>query len=116
MHIIHLHQLHFFAYHGVYEEEKIIGNNFEVNADISFNVQTPITNLSQTINYATIYEVIKKRMTIPTALLETLTEDMAHQIQLLDKRIQHISITIKKLNPPIPNFCGSVAVSYQKNY
>jgi dihydroneopterin aldolase len=31
---IHLNNLLFHAYHGLYEEEQILGNNFEVNITI----------------------------------------------------------------------------------
>jgi dihydroneopterin aldolase len=116
MHTIHLHSLIFFSFHGIHEEEKIIGNNFEVNIDVNFIHLEPITDLQQTINYVTIYEVVKKRMAIATPLLETLVESLAAKIYLLDKRIQKISISIKKINAPIENFSGVVGVSYQKEY
>ena len=31
---IHLHHLIFFACHGLHEEEKILGNEYEVNAEV----------------------------------------------------------------------------------
>ena len=35
---IQLHQLLFFAYHGLYEAEKINGNQFELDVDIELNI------------------------------------------------------------------------------
>ena len=32
--IIHLHKLLFHSFHGLYEEEQVLGNEFEVNTDI----------------------------------------------------------------------------------
>lgn len=114
MHIIHLHQLNFFAFHGVFEEERKLGNNFVLNIDVYFTNTAPIINLHQTINYVTIYEAVKQRMLIPTPLLETLAEELATIIVRLDKRITKVNINIQKINAPIENFSGIVGVSYQK--
>ncbi len=64
---IHLYNLKFYSFHGVHEEEKLLGNEYEVNADVRFHEdQGGIHSLSQTINYAEVFEIIKKRMHIPT--------------------------------------------------
>jgi hypothetical protein len=38
---------------------------------------------------------------------------MSQAIQRLDNKIATVSITIKKLSPPIENFVGEVGVTYQ---
>jgi len=108
---IHLHKLLFHSYHGVFEEEKILGNEFEVNADIEMDCSEQITNLSQTINYVAVYSCIKQRMQLPTPLLETVAQDLIEAIHQMDEKISSISINIKKTAPPIENFQGSVGVS-----
>jgi len=116
MHTIHLHKLMFFAFHGLYEEEKIIGNDFELNVDVTFNTEEPVADLHQTINYVAVYEIIKQRMAIATPLLETIAEDMAALIYQLDARVQFISVNIIKINAPINNFSGTVGITYKKKY
>ncbi|MEO7306717.1 MAG: dihydroneopterin aldolase [Ferruginibacter sp.] len=116
MFTINLHNLNFFSFHGVHEEEKILGNNFVVHVSLSFNADGNVSALDQTINYASVYKIIKQRMLIPTALLETLAQDLAQEIYAFDKRIKSISITVEKKDPPIPNISGSVSVNYKKDY
>lgn len=116
MFTIQLNNLRFFAHHGFYAEEKVLGNEFEVDAAVTIAAEEKILHLSQTINYVVIYEMIKKRMGIPTQLLETLAQELIEEIYLHDKRIESISITIKKLHPPIENFSGSVGVSLIKHF
>ena len=116
MFTIHLHNLRFFSFHGVHDEEQVLGNDYEVSADVSFNTPEAITKLHETINYVKIYDVIKQRMNTPTALLETVAQDLADGIYQIDKRITSISISIKKVHPPIANFTGSVGVSYKKDF
>ena len=116
MFTINLHNLNFFSFHGLHEEEKILGNNFVVHVFLSMLTNENITSLEQTINYASVYSIIKQRMAVPTGLLETLAQDIAQEIHLFDERIISISITVEKKDPPIPNISGSVSVNYKKDY
>ncbi|MEP7163673.1 MAG: dihydroneopterin aldolase [Ferruginibacter sp.] len=114
MFTIHLNKLAFFAHHGLHDEEAITGTSFEIDVSIQFDAKGKINSLHQTINYAAAYEVIKKHMLHPVALLESLAQDITEDIYLLDNRITVIKIDINKLHPPIKNFIGSVGVSYSK--
>ena len=60
---VQLHQLKFNSFHGIHEEEKILGNDYviDVSAEIHENISV-ITSIHETINYAEIYRVIKMRM------------------------------------------------------
>ena len=113
---IHLNNLTFFAFHGLYEEEKILGNNFGVDVSLSFNTDEKIAALEQTTNYVGVYNIIKQRMAIPTALLETLAQDLAQKIYEHDNRIKSITVEVEKKNPPISNIQGSVCVSFKKDF
>jgi dihydroneopterin aldolase len=113
---VHLHDLLFAGYHGVHDEERILGNTYELNIDATLDIKEHITQLHQTADYVAIYEIIKKRMALPSALLETVAQDLADLIHLYDNRIKSVSVSIKKLNPPIVNFQGSVGVSYKKEF
>lgn len=116
MFTIHLHHLKFFAYHGLYEEERKAGNNFEMDVDVVADIPGTITKLEQTVDYAEVYAVIAERMKQPTALLETLVHDLAEKIHDYDSRVKSVSITIKKLSAPIKFFNGVVGVSYKKDF
>ena len=49
-------------------------------------------------------------------LLETLAMDIAERIQVQFDEIESLLITIRKLNPPITNFSGSVAITYSREF
>ncbi len=116
MYSIHLKDLLFFAQHGIHEEERLIGTNFEVSVTIDFKSEAEIQSIHETINYVAVYKAIKDNMAIPEPLLETLAARIIHTIYLLDDRITTIYITINKLQPPINNFSGKVGVSFQKSF
>jgi len=109
---IHLHNLLFHSFHGMYKEEKIFGNDFEVSVDVSIKAQENITKLRQSVDYVSLYAIIKEVMDQPTPLLEKLVQELAEKIRLLDEKIEGVSISIKKVNPPIGNLQGTVGVSY----
>ena len=112
---IHLQNLQFKAYHGLYEEEKILGNHFTVNVLVKYQPKNIlITSIKETINYQTIFELISKRMLIATALLETLVIDIANEIFDEFYLVEEVDICIVKKNAPIEKFIGNVAVSYNK--
>jgi 7,8-dihydroneopterin aldolase/epimerase/oxygenase len=113
---IQLTNLQFFCFHGVYEEERLLGGEFVVDAHIDFTASGTITSLDQTVDYCKIYECIKQRMQQPTALLETVAQDLATAIGAVDDRICSVHISIKKVNPPIQQFTGSIAVCYKKAF
>ena len=109
---IHLNNVFFFAYHGLYDHEQINGNNFEVNLTVKYQPAKLITKISETINYVAIYDLLNARMQVATPLLETLVMDIANQILAQFPLADDIFISIKKMQPPIANFDGSVGVSY----
>lgn len=98
----------------MHEEEMVLGNQLELNITVDVKSDERIVSLKQTVNYVTLYEIIKQRMDKPTPLLETVAQDLADLISSYDERITSIDINIKKLNPPIHNFHGQISVSYKK--
>ena len=109
---IHLNNLSFFSYHGLYENERKDGNVFTINATVSFNPAGMIDWIDQTVDYASVYDLIKQRMTIATPLLETIVMDIAREILYSYPLVEEVHLTLTKEKPPIANFEGSVGVSY----
>lgn len=114
---IHLHNLKFHSFHGIHDEEKVLGGEFAVNVDVEVYQSQKIDSISQTINYVEVYDLVKHRMELATPLLETIADDLINIIHHhAASLIKSISISIIKINPPIQNFIGSVSVSTTKNF
>ena len=112
MFTIYLNNLMFHAYHGIYKEEKIVGNDFEVNVEVTFNANQEINIINQTVDYVALHGIIKKVMGTPTPLIETVVQEIVAQIKLFDSKITSVMVNVKKLNPAIENFKGTVGISY----
>jgi dihydroneopterin aldolase len=114
---IHLHNVLFYAYHGIHEEEKVLGNEYELSADIQFHEEIEVIHsIQQTIDYVEIYNIIQKRMEVPSPLLETIIMDIGNSITEKYENIRSISIHLKKNHPPVIGMQGSVGVSWQKQF
>jgi len=109
---IELTQLIFNGHHGFYEEEKVLGGTFEVNAIVQHTVPAmPVRHIQGTIDYTLVFEIIKNTMEKPALLLETLATTIAQEILEKFSQAQQVSINIKKINPPIIAFRGIVGVT-----
>jgi dihydroneopterin aldolase len=116
MFTVRLNDMIFHAYHGVHEEETVVGTDFKVSVLISFSKSKKILSLNDTINYVSVFEIVKKLFEIPEKLLETLAQNITDEIYKINNQISSINVTIDKLNPPIRNFTGTVGVNYLKFY
>ena len=109
---ISLNDVHFFGHHGIYEEEKILGNTFIVNLYVDFiPAENIIKNISETIDYVTLFELVKARMAKPTPLLETIVTELAETI-LKDFTIVHtVFVKITKSQVAINTLQGNMSVA-----
>lgn len=117
MYHINLKNLEFYAYHGYYQEENLIGNTFLV--DIMVAIPAAIyenENLGSTINYEIIYDIVKTQMQNPQKLLETVLENIEKQLLVLSNHLQKVEIHLTKKHLPIDGFIGHAMVSLIKNY
>lgn len=72
MNAITLHKMKFFAYHGVGEQERVVGNHFEVTLKVYCPMEKAMTDddLDGTVNYADLYATVEAEMAKPSLLLE----------------------------------------------
>lgn len=114
---VQLNQLIFNAFHGIHEEERILGNEYVVDASVDFHEKDEvISHINDTVNYAIIYDIIKKRMSIPTPLLETIVMEIGNEIHKEFPDLKSISISVKKMHPPIESMQGAAKVCWHKEF
>lgn len=114
---ISLNNLRFYAYHGLYAEEKNIGTGFEVNLSVLYSPGTVIVNdIEATVNYVSLYDLVKREMQKPRELLETFLMEVTEHIYVAFPQVKKVEISATKLNPPIEKFVGTVAVKYEKEF
>lgn len=100
---IFLENVHFFAYHGVAQQETAIGNEFVINLKLKTDIQTAMQTdeVENTVSYADVYEVLKKEMSIPSKLLEHVCGRIAQRLFDRFPAIEEIELKLSKRNPPM---------------
>ncbi|MEN9952405.1 MAG: dihydroneopterin aldolase [Bacteroidota bacterium] len=103
-----------FGLHGVHPLEKKVGTLFKINIQIDLDPGISVQSLSDTLDYAQVFALLKKEFQVTEDLLEVLIERIISSIALLSSNIKIIDISIIKLNAPINGFQGEVGVRKQK--
>lgn len=114
---IELKGLRFFAGHGMYQEEILVGNEFEVSVLIECKApKKEINSIDKTINYVEVYRIIGEVFNVRKQLLEACAMQISDRLYNQFPEIEKLVISIYKLNPPITGFTGSVGITYTKDF
>jgi dihydroneopterin aldolase len=111
-----LEGLEFHAFHGVYPHERESGNWFEVDiaVETDFSAAAFEDDLSGTVNYETLFAIVKEEMNKPSKLLETVAGKIIDDILQELPVVQSVDIKISKVNPPIGGKCKRATVQVFK--
>lgn len=103
MSVISIEGMEFFAYHGCFKEEAIIGTKFRIDLFLETDTSKAEVSdeLADTINYQTVYELVKKEMNNRSKLLEYVGRRILNQLRKQFPEVDHARIKIRKLNPPL---------------
>jgi len=111
-----LEGLEFHAFHGVYPHERESGNWFEVDiaVETDFSQAAQSDELAGTVNYETLFRMVKEEMERPSRLLETVAEKIVNDVLQALPAVKSVELKISKLNPPIGGKCKKATVSLKK--
>lgn len=113
---IQLRDVLLYGRHGVMPEEAVTGNQYRVNVRLRLNAawfDADTDNLSSTVSYADVFEILQKHMNRRAALLETVAVRFAAEVKERWPQIKGGYIEIVKTVPPIPNMIGEAGVKYE---
>lgn len=110
---IKLEQVRLHGYHGVFEQERTVGAEFEIDIEAEISCKSCCSSdlIANTISYADIYETAKAEFDKPSDLLEHLVKRMSDAMLERWPSICSLTVKVTKLSPPIPGFCGRASVS-----
>ncbi|WLR50927.1 dihydroneopterin aldolase [Bacillus tianshenii] len=110
---IYMNRMQFWGYHGVFAEEKKLGQRFYVDLVLELDLKpaAQTDNLEKTVDYGKAYEVVKAIVEgTPRDLVETVTEEIAQQLFITFSIVQKVTVKVIKPDPPIPGHYDSVAI------
>jgi dihydroneopterin aldolase len=107
----------FFAYHGVAPEEKVLGQTFEIDIDVSTSLKAAAISddLSTSIDYSVLFTITKEEMfRHKYDLIETVAEKIARKVLSLNGALS-TTIRIRKPNAPIDGVFDHVEIQITRD-
>jgi dihydroneopterin aldolase len=113
---IQIENMEFYAFHGHYKEEQIVGNKFFVDLTIETDMTIPSKsdNLKDAVNYQKAYQIVKTEMEKKSYLLEHIAGRILDALYSEMTGIKKAKIKVSKMNPPIGGRIGSVSVIMER--
>jgi dihydroneopterin aldolase len=102
---IALEGMEFFAYHGCFKEEQIIGTRFIVDLEMEYDSSRAEEHdrLHDALNYQEIFRVVRREMEQKSHLLEHVARRVLEALRSSFPGIVSMTIKISKMNPPLEN-------------
>ena len=116
MNRIELKDMEFFAKHGYFEEERIIGNRFVVNLSVEgdFSAAAESDDIADAVNYQTLYDIVRDEMDIPSNLLENIAQRIVKHVKAEFPALSKVAVTIDKINPPLGGKLYASSVTFEE--
>jgi len=112
-----IEEMEFYAFHGHYKEEQIVGNRFLVDLEIETDLEPAAESdrLEDAVNYQHAYQLIKKEMLRKKSnLLENIAKRILDALFAEMKGIQKATIRMRKMHPPMGGPIRSVGVTMSR--
>lgn len=114
--ILEIENMEFFAYHGCFEAEQIVGNKFTVYACLRYDCDKAAESdrIGDALSYQTAYEIIAREMAKPSHILEHVGKRMLDALYAAFPQLKYARIKISKMNPPLGGKIGCTSVTLEK--
>ena len=106
-----LEGMEFFAYHGCFHEEQIIGTQFKVDLELDLDTTKAETSdhLQDTINYMEVYGQVRHEMEQKSQLIEHVARRIIDALKTAFPEIASVQVKIFKINPSLGGKVKQVA-------
>jgi dihydroneopterin aldolase len=111
---IALEGMAFYAHHGYYTEERKRGNNYEVDVEVSYDMEPAAVadDLGNALNYEKVYAICRQEMEIPRHLIETVARSIAIKIREAFPNLDNVRVKVRKHSPELGGPVRNASVVY----
>jgi len=107
---VSLHGIKIHAPHGLYPQEYILGNKFEVDVD----VWLPDVHPWPFADYTLLRQIVADNFAQPGQLLETFVANIHAAIKAQIPVSEKVRVAVRKMHPPMPGDVTYSQVVYEK--
>ncbi|WP_268913942.1 dihydroneopterin aldolase [Lentilactobacillus sp. SPB1-3] len=110
---IRINNMSFHTYNGVHAEEKKLGQRLEIDAELTYPIETKVQNdrLEETVSYSDVYKAIEAFVLNHNYdLIESLANNLLHQILTQFPSLEGVKLRIRKYSVPIAGIFDNVEI------
>lgn len=113
---IEIEGMEFYAYHGHFIQEQVVGNKFLVNVSIQTDCDKAglSDNLKDALDYQKVYMLIKEEMDKKSFLLENICKRILDRLYGEFSIIEKATIKVSKINPPMGGQIEKVSITMSR--
>ena len=113
-----IRRLEVYAYHGVYEEEKRLGQKFYITAELELDTRKAgmTDDLQASVNYGEVCQGLAEwTRKHRRKLIEAAAEDMARYLLIQYPMVQKVTLELEKPGAPVPYAFDTVLVHIERS-
>jgi len=112
MHKIIVEGINVFGYHGCLPEEAKIGTRYTVDVimETDFTEAAKMDDLSKTIDYVIVYNIVKEQMAIRSKLIEQVGQRIVDELKKQFTSLLKVEVKVTKHNPPMNGNVEKVSI------
>ncbi len=116
MGVIAIENMEFYAFHGCFEAEAVVGNRFLVDLwiDIDHRMAAESDNIIDAVNYQQAYLIVKREMAIRSNLLENVCKRIIEGLYDEFYGLKHVKVKVSKMAPPMGGAIERVSLTLEK--
>jgi dihydroneopterin aldolase len=113
---ISLNGIEIYGYHGVLQEENVLGTPYRINLKVKVDLKKAMISddLESTINYADLYNIVKEEMAIKSKLIEAVAHRILDRILNEHSLVLKATVAVSKIHPPIEGHVKSATVKLNR--
>lgn len=113
---IEIEGMEFYAFHGHYDVEQVVGNRFivDLSLDTDLSKASGSDQLDDTTNYQEVFQIVKEEMEVTSHLLENVAGRIMKRLFSTYGHILKARIKVSKMNPPLGGQINRVSVLIEK--
>ena len=114
--LIELEEMEFYAYHGCFKEEQVVGNRFlvKVTLETDCTVAAESDSIADALNYVSVYEIVREQIMQNSHLLEHLNKRIIDGIYKQFPQLLKATVKVSKMNPPMGGQMKCVSVTFSR--
>ena len=108
MQILSIKKIETHSFHGCLPAERKVGTRFSTDLEFvgDFSKAMADDDLSQTVDYVLVHQLVREEMSIPANLIEHVAQRIMKRMQETFPIATYVKVSITKFNPPVNGQLG----------